>query len=160
MEITTMNGGIQTYMTLIGRISITDDGAGNISGVYLPNSNLPFREQRECSVLAEAARQIDEYLTGKRKIFTLPIKAEGTVFQESVWREMENIPYGETASYRDIAERIGNPNAYRAVGNACNANPIPLIIPCHRVVASNGIGGFGGGLTLKKKLMELEGIRF
>ncbi|AIZ56303.1 methylated-DNA--protein-cysteine methyltransferase [Candidatus Methanoplasma termitum] len=155
-----MNGGIQTYMTLIGMVSISDDGSGSIDGVYLPNSNLPFREQRECPALVEAARQIDEYLTGKRMTFKLPLKTEGTEFQKKVWNEIKNIPYGETASYSDIAKRIGNPNAYRAVGSACNANPIPLIIPCHRVVASKDIGGYGGGLTLKKKLMEIEGIRF
>jgi len=153
-----MDGGIQTYMTIIGMVSITDDGNGNIDGVYLPNSNLPVRECRECSVMVKAAHQIDEFLTGKRTTFDLPIKTEGTVFQESVWNELRNIPYGETASYSDIAKSIGRPGAYRAVGNACNANPIPLIIPCHRVVASNGIGGFGGGVALKKKLMSIEGI--
>lgn len=153
-----MGGGIQTYMTIIGMVSITDDGNGNINGVYLPNCNLPVRECRECSVMAKAARQIDEFLTGKRTTFDIPIKTEGTDFQKSVWNELRNIPYGETASYSDIAKRIGRHNAYRAVGNACNANPLPLIIPCHRVVASNGIGGFGGGLTLKRKLMSIEGI--
>jgi len=153
-----MGGGIQTYMTIIGMVSITDDGDGNIDGVYLPNSNLPVRECRECSVMVRAARQIDEFLTGKRTSFDLPLKTEGTDFQKSVWDELCNIPYGETASYSDIAKRIGRPGAYRAVGNACSANPIPLIIPCHRVISSNGLGGFAGGLALKKKLMSIEGI--
>ncbi|MCL1811232.1 MAG: methylated-DNA--[protein]-cysteine S-methyltransferase, partial [Methanomassiliicoccaceae archaeon] len=130
-----MGRGIQTYMTLIGKVSISDDGDGRIDGVYLPNSNLPFRECGECAVIAEAARQIDEFLTGKRTAFDLPLRIEGTDFQKDVWNELCRIPYGETASYRDIAQRIGRPNAYRAVGNACNANPITLIIPCHRVVA-------------------------
>jgi methylated-DNA-[protein]-cysteine S-methyltransferase len=154
-----MAGGISTYMTIIGKVSISDDGEGNIDGVYLPNSNLPFRDCKECPVLVEAACQINEFLTGKRISFDLPFKTEGTDFQKSVWGEISRIPHGETASYRDIAIRIGRPNAYRAVGNACNANPIPLIIPCHRVVASDGIGGFGGGLALKRKLMEIEGMR-
>ena len=154
-----MAGGIHTYVTLIGKVSISDDGMGNIDGVYLPNSNLPFREQKECPVLEEAAHQIDEYLAGKRMTFDIDIITEGTDFQKNVWDEISKIPYGETASYSEIAKRIGKPNAYRAVGSACNANPIPLIIPCHRVVASNGIGGYGGGLTLKKKLMEIEGIK-
>lgn len=154
-----MSGGIQTYVTIIGKVSISDDGMGNIDGIYLPNSNLPFRECRECSVTAEAAGQIDEYLAGKRTSFDLPLSIGGTDFQKSVWEELRKIPYGRTASYRDIAERIGRPRAYRAVGNACNSNPLPLIIPCHRVTASNGIGGFGGGLALKKKLMEIEGMR-
>jgi len=154
-----MNGGIQTYMTIIGRVSVSDDGMGNIDGVYLPNSNLPFRECRECRVLSDAARQIDEFLTGKRTDFDLPLKIEGTDFQKSVWNELRKIPYGKTASYKDIAERIGSPRAGRAVGSACGANPIPLIIPCHRVVASDGsLGGFGGGLALKRRLMDIERI--
>jgi methylated-DNA-[protein]-cysteine S-methyltransferase len=146
-------------MTFIGKVSISDDGKGSIDGVYLPNSNLPFRECRECSILTEASKQIDEFLTGKRTTFDLPLSIEGTDFQKCVWNELRKIPYGRTASYKDIAKRIGRPNSYRAVGNACNANPIPLMIPCHRVVASDGIGGFGGGLALKKKLMEIEGVR-
>ncbi|MDR0309516.1 MAG: methylated-DNA--[protein]-cysteine S-methyltransferase [Candidatus Methanoplasma sp.] len=109
--------------------------------------------------MAEAECQINEYLTGKRTVFDIPINAEGTDFQKSVWREISRISYGEAISYKDIAERIGRPNSYRAVGNACGANPIPLIIPCHRVIASDGgLGGFGGGLSLKKKLREIEGI--
>jgi len=155
-----MSGGIQTYMTIIGKVSISDDGNGNIDGVYLPGDNLPVRECRECRVSAEAAHQIDEYLTGKRKAFDLPLKMEGTDFQKRVWNELCKIPYGETAAYGDIAERVGSPNAYRAVGSACGANPIPIVVPCHRVVASNGgLGGFGGGLALKKRLMEIEGIQ-
>ena len=154
-----MRGGIKTYITIIGKVSISDDGEGNIDGIYLPNSNLPCRESRESEVMAEAARQIDEFLAGRRTVFDLPLKTEGTDFQKSVWDELCRIPYGETASYGEIAERVGRPNAYRAVGSACNVNPIPLIIPCHRVVASNGFGGFGGGLALKKKLMEIEGIK-
>ncbi|MCL2032822.1 MAG: methylated-DNA--[protein]-cysteine S-methyltransferase [Methanomassiliicoccaceae archaeon] len=146
-------------MTLIGKVSISDDGGGNIDGIYLPNSNLPFRESEECPVIAEAARQIDEYLTGKRMTFDLPFKAEGTAFQKSVWDELRKIPYGETVSYKDLAVRIGRPNAYRAVGSACGANPVPLIIPCHRVVAADGLGGFAGGLALKRKLMDIEGIK-
>ncbi|MDR0508649.1 MAG: methylated-DNA--[protein]-cysteine S-methyltransferase [Candidatus Methanoplasma sp.] len=149
-------------MTIIGKISISDDGAGNIDGVYLPNCNLPFRECRECSVTAEAARQIDEFLTGRRITFDLPLKVEGTDFQKSVWDELCNIEYGKTASYGEIAKKIGRPNAYRAVGNACGANRLPLIIPCHRVVSSQGIGGFLGGflggVALKKKLLNIEGI--
>ena len=155
-----MSGGIHTYMTIIGKVSISDDGAGNIDGLYLPNCNLPFKECRECSVAVQAAHQIDEYLIGKRTAFDLPLKIEGTDFQKSVWKELCNIPYGETASYGEIAKRIGRPNAYRAVGSACGANPISLIIPCHRAVASTGLGGFLGGLALKRKLMDIEGIKY
>ncbi|MCL2317485.1 MAG: methylated-DNA--[protein]-cysteine S-methyltransferase [Methanomassiliicoccaceae archaeon] len=155
-----MNGGIFTYVTLIGKVSISDDGNGNIDGVYLPNSNLPFREQKESPIIKEAAHQIDEYLLGKRKAFSIDLVTVGTEFQKAVWNEISKIPYGQTASYSELAKRIGRPNAYRAVGNACNSNPMPLIIPCHRVVASNDLGGYGGGLTLKKKLMDIEGIRY
>ena len=154
-----MAGGIQTYMTFIGKVSISDDGMGNIDGVYLPNSNLPFKECRESPVLKEASIQIDEFLSGKRKVFALPLNINGTDFQKSVWNELLKIPYGKTSSYSEIASKIGRPNAYRAVGNACGANPIPLIIPCHRVVAADGLGGFLGGLAMKKKLMEIERIR-
>jgi len=155
-----MAGGIQTYMTFIGKVSISDDGKGNIDGVYLPNCNLPFRECRESPILKKASKQIDEFLTGKRKEFDLPLSIEGTDFQMSVWSELQRIPYGETVSYKEIAKRIGRPNSYRAVGSACGANPVPLIIPCHRVMAVNGMGGFAGGLALKRKLQEIEGVRF
>ncbi|MDR3075161.1 MAG: methylated-DNA--[protein]-cysteine S-methyltransferase [Candidatus Methanoplasma sp.] len=153
-----MAGGIHTYVTLIGKVSISDDGEGNVDGVYLPNSNLPLRDDRECPVIAETASQIDEYLAGKRMSFDVPFVLNGTDFQKKVWNEIGKIPYGETASYKDLAGRIGSPGAYRAVGNACNSNPVPLIIPCHRVVASNGIGGFSNGLVLKRKIMGIEGI--
>lgn len=155
-----MTGGIHTYITMIGMISISDDGEGHIDGVFLPNSNLPARIDRESPVIVEAARQLDEFLAGKRTVFDLPLTLEGTDFQKKVWKAISEIPYGETASYKQLAERIGSPNAYRAVGSACNVNPIPLIIPCHRVVASNGIGGYSDGLTLKKKLMDIEGIKY
>lgn len=154
-----MAGGIQTYITFIGKVSISDDGNGNIDGVYLPNSNLPFKECRESPILIKASKQIDEFLAGKRKEFDLPLNIIGTDFQKSVWNELQMIPYGKTSSYSEIATRIGRPNAYRAVGNACGANPIPLIIPCHRVVAADGLGGFLGGLAMKRKLMEIEGVR-
>lgn len=154
-----MEGSIHTYMTLIGMVSISEDGNGNIDGVYLPNCNLPARPDNETPAIAEAAKQIDEFMTGKRKNFDIPCVLAGTEFQEDVWRGISNIPYGETLSYQALAEKIGHPKAYRAVGTACGANPIPLIIPCHRVVGSNGgLGGFLGGLAMKKKLMEIEGI--
>ncbi|MCL2148729.1 MAG: methylated-DNA--[protein]-cysteine S-methyltransferase [Methanomassiliicoccaceae archaeon] len=154
-----MAGVIHTYMTLIGKVSISDDGEGSIDGVYLPNSNLPFRECGESPVIAEAARQIDEYLAGKRKEFDIPLRVAGTDFQRSVWDELGKIPYGRTATYREVAAGVGRPNAYRAVGGACGANPVPLFIPCHRAVASDGLGGFGGGLALKRRLMDIEGMR-
>lgn len=153
-----MGGNIYTYVTMLGKISISDDGNGHISGIYLPSCNLPCMTERESHVIKEAANQIEEYLVGKRTIFDVPCILEGTEFQESVWRELVNIPYGTTRSYSEIAKRIGRPGAARAVGTACGANPIPLIIPCHRVAATNGLGGYAGGLSMKKRLLEIEGL--
>ena len=103
------------------------------------------------------ATQLDEYFTGSRKHFNLQIQPKGTEFQIKVWEELIKIPYGETKSYQEIAEIIGKPNAQRAVGSACNKNPILLIIPCHRVIAKSGkLTGFAYGLDIKKHLLKLE----
>jgi methylated-DNA-[protein]-cysteine S-methyltransferase len=105
----------------------------------------------------EARRQLAEYFAGDRKSFELPLKLTGTEFQVRVLEELQRIPYGETKSYRDIAERIGRPKAVRAVGAANGRNPIPIIIPCHRVIGSHGeLTGFGGGLDTKEALLRLE----
>ena len=105
------------------------------------------------------ATQLDEYFAGSRKLFNLQIQPEGTEFQIKVWEELIKIPYGETKSYQEIAEIIGNPNAQRAVGWACNKNPILLMIPCHRVIAKSGkLTGFAYGLDIKKHLLKLENI--
>ncbi|HMD45120.1 MAG TPA: methylated-DNA--[protein]-cysteine S-methyltransferase [Acidimicrobiales bacterium] len=104
-----------------------------------------------------AAAQLTEYFDGSRTRFDLPLAPHGTPFQRSVWFALAEIPYGETISYGDLARRVGRPNAYRAVGQANGANPLPIILPCHRVVATGGgIGGYGGGLTLKRALLGLE----
>lgn len=104
-----------------------------------------------------AALQLTEYFSGKRKEFDLPLEPQGTEFRKKVWAALTEIPYGETRSYKDIAERIGNPKACRAVGGANNKNPISIIIPCHRVVGADGsLVGYGGGLDKKTMLLELE----
>jgi methylated-DNA-[protein]-cysteine S-methyltransferase len=109
------------------------------------------------SMFTEAIRQLTEYFSGERKKFTLDLDPLGTEFQRSVWTELQEIPYGETISYKQLAERISKPRAVRAVGAANGANPIPIIIPCHRVIGhGGGLTGFGGGLPLKKRLLELE----
>jgi methylated-DNA-[protein]-cysteine S-methyltransferase len=106
---------------------------------------------------AEVMRQLREYFDGKLKEFDLPLTLEGTEFQRRVWTSLLAIPYGETISYAELAQRIGNPKAVRAVGLANGSNPIPIIIPCHRVIGSNGsLTGFGGGLVTKKQLLALE----
>jgi O-6-methylguanine DNA methyltransferase len=103
-----------------------------------------------------AILQVLEYLGGKRTCFALPLDLRGTPFQRAVWRELLRIPYGETRTYQAIARAVGEPQAARAVGGANGANPLALIVPCHRVVASQGLGGYGGGLALKRRLLALE----
>jgi len=111
----------------------------------------------ETALIKKAAGQLEEYFAGKRKVFSLPLALNGTEFQKSVWRALQTIPYGETRSYKEIAVLTGSPKAYRAVGLANNRNPIAIIVPCHRVIGSNGdLVGFGGGLPLKKQLLDLE----
>lgn len=101
--------------------------------------------------------QLSEYFYGNRMSFDLPLDIKGTPFQQKVWQALLKIPYAHTTSYKDIAKKIGSPNAYRAVGQACGANPIPIIIPCHRVLSSDGsIGGYSAGIDIKKWLLSFE----
>jgi O-6-methylguanine DNA methyltransferase len=105
-------------------------------------------------------RQLEEYFAGERREFDLTLAPEGTPFERSVWEELRRIPFGETRSYGEIARAIGRPNAFRAVGRANGANPIPIVVPCHRVIGSDGsLTGFGGGLEAKSRLLEIEGRR-
>ena len=109
---------------------------------------------------AEVVKQLDEYFAGKRTKFELNISPKGTEFQKKVWTELLKIPYGKTKSYQEIAEAVGKPNAQRAVGSACNKNPILLIIPCHRVVSKSGkLTGFACGIDRKEQLLKLEANR-
>ncbi len=119
--------------------------------------NCDFEEKEE-AILEEAKRQIDEYLLGERKTFDLPLLLLGSDFQQEVWEELMKVPYGTTASYLDLAKKMGKPKAVRAVAGANGANAIALIVPCHRIIASDGsLGGYGGGLAVKKRLLKLEG---
>ena len=109
-------------------------------------------------VLEQAARELEEYFAGERRVFTVPLAPEGTAFQKQVWDELRKIPYGETVSYKDIAVRLGKPGAAVAVGQANSKNPIPIIIPCHRVIGTNGkMVGYAGGMHIKKALLAVEG---
>ena len=109
------------------------------------------------SKLTNEINQVQQYFAGKRKSFDIPISLYGTDFQKKVWREISKIPYGHTISYSDLAERVKNKNALRAVGTACGKNPTPIVIPCHRVISKDGsIGGFGGGVSLKEKMLKIE----
>mgnify|MGYP001823988053 FL=1 len=110
--------------------------------------------------MAECLRQLAEYFKGRRQKFSIPLLLQGTDFQKAVWRQLQKIPFGQTASYGDVARAVGSPRAFRAVGNANNKNPIPLIIPCHRVIGSDGkLVGFGGGIWRKEWLLGHEQSR-
>jgi methylated-DNA-[protein]-cysteine S-methyltransferase len=117
------------------------------------------RSHPEEKILDDAAKQLAEYFAGKRKCFDIPFDVKGTAFQKRVWGELSKIPFGQTVSYRDVAQRIKNPKAMRAVGSANGRNPICIIVPCHRVIAADGtIGGYAGGIDIKQKLLKLENI--
>lgn len=114
-------------------------------------------EYKDTPLLIEAARQMDQYFTGRRKEFELPLLLTGTEFQNKVWETLQSIPYGELWSYKQLAAAVGNPEAFRAVANANGKNPLPFIIPCHRVISNNGsIGGYSLGLELKQFLINME----
>jgi O-6-methylguanine DNA methyltransferase len=118
--------------------------------------NFAFEESPQA--LQPYVNELEQYFAGKRKQFDFPLDLRGTEFQISCWRALVEIPYGETRSYADIARAVGKPNAFRAVGMANNRNPVAIVVPCHRVIASDGgLCGYGGGLDIKRKLLELEG---
>ncbi len=143
-------------------IGVSDKGLALIEwdrGAF-PESRLARLAQRQESKERTAAtkRELTEYFTGRRKVFEVKLDLHGTDFQKKCWHALLNIPYGQTRTYAQIAKMVGNPRAFRAVGMANHDNPVPIIVPCHRVLASDGtLGGYGGGLEVKRKLLELEG---
>jgi methylated-DNA-[protein]-cysteine S-methyltransferase len=144
----------------VGALLLAQDEAGLLR-INFSRSGRPARPESDWeenpSALHEPIRQLRAYFAGDLEDFDLPLAPEGTPFQQSVWKELCAIPYGETISYGELARRIGNPKASRAVGLANGSNPIPIIIPCHRVIGSNGkLTGYGGGLPIKEKLLALE----
>lgn len=146
------------YQTPIGEIAIAEND-GQITNLYFATETVPTNkhELKETDVLNEAHRQLQEYFEGKRKNFSLSLAPSGTEFMQKVWEALLEIPYGETASYKEIAEKINHKLAYRAVGLANNKNPIPIIIPCHRVIgADKKLTGYAGGLEVKKYLLDIE----
>ena len=123
-----------------------------------PMSRLAEWREGDNSVLQATRVQLDEYFSGARKQFDLPLAPQGTPFQTEVWQTLATIPYGETISYAQLAQRVGKPTAMRAVGAANGRNPLPIVLPCHRVIGADGsLTGFGGGLPTKQFLLELEG---
>lgn len=146
------------YQTDIGRVGIAakDDQITNLyfTAAAISLSQVSVEETR---LLKEAGKQLQEYLSGKRRVFDLPLAPVGTEFMLRVWQALCTIPYGNTCSYKDIAQRLGRPKAARAVGLANHKNPLPIFIPCHRVVGANGkLVGYLGGLDVKTRLLALE----
>lgn len=143
------------YPTPMGRITLASDGA-SITRLVFGATELEGA-QTPTALTNEAANQVQEYLAGKRETFDLPLDPAGTSFQKQVWEALRSIPYGQTRTYQQVAQMIGNPNAMRAVGGANNKNPLPILIPCHRVVGANGdLVGYAAGLKIKRFLLDLE----
>jgi methylated-DNA-[protein]-cysteine S-methyltransferase len=148
--------------SVIGDLYLVASEVG-LRGIYAEQQSVPMlstlrNSEIETAFLAQAVRQLQEYFSCERRIFDLPLDVCGTDFQKRVWKALLAIPYGQTRSYLDIARAIKNEKAVRAVGSANGKNPLWIIVPCHRVIAANGtIGGYAGGLKIKKQLLELEG---
>lgn len=147
----------RTIITQVSRINLVEEDGAIIELSFVDAS---VSNQDNSKILSLAEKEIQEYMKGKRKTFSIPIRYVGSKFQMNVWKAMLEIPYGEVRSYREVAEMIHNPKSCRAVGNACNKNPIAILIPCHRVIASNHkLGGFGCGPDCKVRLHEIENIK-
>jgi methylated-DNA-[protein]-cysteine S-methyltransferase len=146
------------YQTEIGPFEIVGNQKGILTIIFGKEPSVTDSDLPAC--MKECMRQLDEYFEGRRKKFNVPLLLEGTDFQKAVWRQLQKIPFGQTASYGDVARAIDRPKAFRAVGNANNKNPIPVIIPCHRVIGSDGkLVGFGGGIWRKEWLLDHEKSR-
>jgi methylated-DNA-[protein]-cysteine S-methyltransferase len=147
-----------THETPLGPLTL-HAGAGGICGLTFPGRGAPRDETaRDPAALAPAARQLDEYFAGERTAFELRLDLRGTPFQRRVWAALLEIPYGTTVTYTELAEAVGRPDIVRAVAAAVGRTPVPIVVPCHRVVGANGaLTGYGGGLHRKQALLDLEG---
>ena len=149
-----------TMESPIGELLLVGDG-DTLHGLYMQDGRKPKRIATDWKAsgapFADVKTQLEEYFAGARTSFDIPLAAEGAPFEREVWHALEAIPYGETVSYGEIARRVGQPTAARAVGTANGRNPIAVIVPCHRVIGANGsLTGYGGGLERKRLLLELE----
>ena len=143
------------YRSQIGPLEVVGNSKGILTITFVEDEFEADRNLPAC--MTECLRQLDEYFKGKRQKFSVPLLLDGTGFQKTVWRQLQKISFGETASYGDVARAIGSPRAFRAVGNANNKNNIPIIIPCHRVIGSDGkLVGFGSGIWRKEWLLDHE----
>jgi methylated-DNA-[protein]-cysteine S-methyltransferase len=149
---------ILDYISPVGMIEITGTDNGICSIMYSDRDEIINNVQKETpEVLKDCYNQLHEYFTGVRKEFTFPIWSEGTPFQKTVWNALTDVPFGKTATYKDIAVSINNEKAIRAVGNANGKNKLNIVVPCHRIIGSNGkLTGYGGGLWRKEWLLEHE----
>lgn len=155
----------QIYPSAFGDIAIAADAAGLVALQFVRAEQPTWVggdwQRQHSSVTDAAAEQLAEYFAGARREFDLPLNPRGTEFQRSVWEVLQRIPYGETRSYRAQADALGNPRAIRAVARANGANPIAIVVPCHRVIGADGsLTGYAGGLDLKARLLTLEGASF
>ena len=152
------------YLTIdspVGKLTLESQDGFITNIFFCKEQPLQVKQDLDCDVLKLTAMQLGEYFSGTRLVFDVPIKPRGGEFFQKVWAVMvKDVPFGKTASYGEIAIKVGSPKGARAVGMANNKNPIPIIIPCHRIVGSNGkLTGFRGGLSMKEKLLEIEGLR-
>ena len=150
--------GIHYYQSPIGCLKLTANDKALKSLDFINQTACEYESKTTSNVvIQQTCNQLDEYFAGQRKVFELPLSLEGTPFQQKVWEALQQIPYGETISYAQLAQRIDNPKACRAVGSANGKNPVAIIIPCHRVINAGGkLGGYSYGLDIKKRLLDLE----
>jgi len=149
------------YDSPLGRLTLESDGT-NLTAILFPGeesrTGSPEISKGNVLVLDSARRQLDQYFAGRLQTFDLPLAPSGTDFQRKIWALLQKIPYGQTSTYAELAKMIGQPTACRAVGAANGRNPLPIVIPCHRVISSSGkLTGYAGGLEAKQALLELEG---
>lgn len=146
-----------SYLSPIGMLTIAQEEE-SITHIYFGNETIdPKLSVEETPLIKEAIHQLKLYFKGELKNFDLPLNPIGTPYMQAVWRQLCTVPYGTTATYKDIAHKVGNPKGCRSVGQANNRNPIPIVIPCHRIIGADGkLVGYGGGLDIKIKLLELE----
>lgn len=139
----------------IGKLWLEEEDGALVRVSFQPDA--ASQTEEETPLLEQAKQQLAEYFAGQRQVFDLPLRVQGTPFQQRVWAALREIPYGQTRSYKQIAEQIGSPHASRAVGMANNRNPIAILIPCHRVIGADGsLTGYAGGLAAKERLLALE----
>jgi methylated-DNA-[protein]-cysteine S-methyltransferase len=152
---------IYTYVTTaIGDLLAAKNDEGAVTRIHFTGATAPDAWHRDDAAFADVREQLHAYFAGELQEFALPLAPIGTPFQQSVWSALRAIPYGQTRSYLDVATAIGKPSACRAVGAANGANPLPIVVPCHRVIGANGtLTGFGGGIDVKRRLLALEGIQ-